>query len=233
MRKFSFCLALTVLSLVSVTAEATWSVIAVDRDSGEIGIAGASCTFDVQGIASIVPGQGAIVVQAASNYFARMTGVDLMEESTIATDILNGMRDEKFEPERQQYGVVTLPKNEVPQVYSGSQISKWSGSKQGKDFAVLGNILVGESVISDAFTAFDGNRKKALAERLMLALTAGARAGGDSRCGEQHARSAFISVFDPQTGAINKLSVHGLEPGGAPAVKLLNAKFKHWHDPKP
>lgn len=222
--KFFFFLILS-LFLTSKTY-ATWSIIAVDRITGEIGIVGASCTFDVQGIASIIPRKGAIVVQAASNYYARMKGVDLTENGATQSEILKAMMDDEFQPEKQQYGLVLLNSGNKPLVYSGSEIKNWNGEKIGNDFAVLGNILTGESVILKAYEAFDKNRDKPLAERLMMALKAGEEAGGDKRCGAQHARSAFISVYNPVEDAIFKISIHGIEEGGQPAVTLLEKKFK-------
>ncbi|MEM9680723.1 MAG: serine hydrolase [Bacteroidota bacterium] len=214
--------------LGSTPSYATWSIIAVDRTTGEIGIVGASCTFDVSGIASIVPRKGAIVVQAASNYFARMKGVDLMESDASLDTILEAMQHKEFSPERQQYGLILLNDDSVPLVFSGEQISDWSGSKIGNDVAVLGNILVDEKVIENAFEAFNTNRDKSLAERLMLALKAGEMAGGDKRCGTQYARSAFISVYNPNDGAILKLAVQGIARGGKPAVSLLHQQFENW-----
>ena len=207
---------------------ATWSIIAVDRKTGEIGIVGASCTFDVSGIASIVPGKGAIVVQAASNYFARMRGVELMYKDANIQEIITAMKDKKFNPEQQQYGIILLNTDASPLVYSGSEINDWNGEKVGSDFAVMGNILPGEEVVLKAYKAFDENRDKSFAERLMLALKAGEEAGGDKRCGTQYARSAFIMVYKPKSGAILKLAVQGIEKGGEPAVTLLNEKFAFW-----
>ncbi|MEP0266330.1 serine hydrolase [Dokdonia sp.] len=215
--------------LISIPSYATWSIIAVDRVTGEIGIIGASCTFDVQGIASIVPKKGAIVVQAGSSYFARMKGVELMMSDSSAEAILSGMRDKEFNPERQQYGVVLLNDSNAPLTYSGQLIKDWNGSKVGDDFAVLGNILVDEMVIKNAFEAFNNDREESFAMRLMSALKAGEMAGGDKRCGLQYARSAFISVYNPKDDAILKLSVHGIEKGGKPAVSLLDQQFKNWN----
>jgi CubicO group peptidase (beta-lactamase class C family) len=214
--------------LTSLPSYATWSIIAVDRITGEIGIVGASCTFDVQGIASIVPKKGAIVVQAGSSYFARMKGVELMMSNASSEAILAAMRNKDFNPERQQYGIILLNDGNAPRIYSGQVIKDWNGSKIGDDFAVFGNILVREEVIEDAFKAFNNGREKSLAERLMLALKAGEIAGGDKRCGLQYARSAFISVYNPNDEAILKLSVHGIEKGGKPAVTLLNQQFENW-----
>ena len=219
---------LGLIILFTTQTYATWSIIAVDRKTGEIGIAGASCTFDVQGIASIVPGRGAIVVQASSSYFARMKGVDLMENNKTITEILAAMRDQRYKPEKQQYGVIVLDQGTKPLVYSGSKISDWSGEMIGADIAVLGNILVGENVLKQALEAFNKNRNKTLAERLMLALRAGEQAGGDKRCGSQYARSAFISVYRPVSGSILKLSVYGIKKGGKPAVTLLAKQFEYW-----
>lgn len=195
----------------------------------EIGIAGASCTFDVSWIGSIEPGKGAVVVQAASNYYAKMRGVTLMENNASAEEIMEAMMSKEFEPELQQYGVILINDNSSPLVYSGSQIKDWNGDMQGDDFAVMGNILASAQVIEKAYKAFDQNRDKSLAERLMLALKAGEEAGGDKRCGTQYARSAFLMVYNPQDGAILKLAVQGIEEGGKPAVTLLNQQFDSWY----
>ncbi len=228
MKKIGISLLLLFTALFTTHCYATWSIIAVDRKTGEIGIVGASCTFDVSGIASIEPEKGAIVVQAASNYFARMEGVSLMENNASAQEILKAMMDEKFKPEQQQYGVIVLKEGTSPLVYSGAEIADWNGEMIGDDFAVMGNILLGEQVVQKAFDAFNQNRDKSLAERLMLALKAGEEAGGDKRCGTQYARSAFIMVYKPLDGAILKLAVQGIQKGGKPAVTLLNQQFDFW-----
>lgn len=228
MKKIGTSLLILLTALFSTHCYATWSIIAVDRRTGEIGIVGASCTFDVSGIASIEPEKGAIVVQAASNYFARMQGVSLMENNASAQEILNAMMAKRFEPERQQYGVILLKEGTSPLVYSGAEIADWNGEMIGDDFAVMGNILLGEQVVEKAFDAFNQNRDKSLAERLMLALKAGEEAGGDKRCETQYARSAFIMVYKPEDGAILKLAVQGIQKGGKPAVTLLNQQFDFW-----
>lgn len=228
-RKYlGICCALMFTIFISTNSYATWSIIAVDHATGEIGIAGASCTFDVQGIASIVPKKGAIIVQAASSYFARMKGVELMMIDASTQQILEAMRHKDFDPEHQQYGVIALDSNAMPLIYSGTLIKDWYGGKVGNDFAVLGNILVSENVIENAYEAFNNSRDKSLAERLMLALKAGEEAGGDKRCGSQYAASAFISVYSPKNGAILKLSVYGIDKGGQPAVTLLAEQFEYW-----
>ena len=229
MKKFKAITTGFLVLIFNISTYATWSIIAVDRNTGEIGIAGASCTFDVSGIASIEPGKGAIVVQAASNYYARMKGVSLMENNATASEILYAMKAKDFEPEKQQYGVLLLEGLTRPLVYSGSEIADWNGEMMDHDFAVMGNILKGEEVVKKAYDAFNQNRDKPLAERLMIALKAGEEAGGDARCGTQYARSAFLMIYQPSHGAIIKLAVQGIEKGKTPAVSLLNEQFDLWY----
>ena len=228
MKKTAISLLIVLTTLFSTHCYATWSIIAVDRKTGEIGIVGASCTFDVSGIASIVPGKGAVVVQAGSSYFARMKGVELMNNGATIEEILEAMMLGEFQPEKQQYGIILLDSSTIPLVYSGSEIQEWNGEKLGNDFSVMGNILPGEQVVLNAHKAFNENRDKPLAERLMLALKAGEEAGGDKRCETQYARSAFIMVYKPKDGAILKLAIQGIEKGGKPAVTLLNEQFDFW-----
>ncbi|MEX1222250.1 MAG: DUF1028 domain-containing protein [Idiomarina sp.] len=57
-------------------------------------------------------------------------------------------------------------------------MNDWRGSKLGDDFAVLGNILVGEEVVNQAYDAFEHARDKAFSNRMMQALKAGEKAGG-------------------------------------------------------
>ena len=219
---------LALVLILPSDAYATWSIIAVDRKTGEAGIAGASCTSDVTGIASVVPGKGVIVVQAASNYFARVQGAGLIDKGVPPDEVLASIRDKQFDPEKQQYGLVTLYDDGAPLVYSGVSISNSQGAKLGADVAALGNTLVGQTVVEDAFQAFDTNRDKPLAERLVLALIAGAKAGGDNRCGVQHARSAFVMVYQPQSDSNLTLAVTGIKLGGKPAVVLLSEQFERW-----
>jgi hypothetical protein len=95
-------LALLGVLITSAYAHATWSIIAVNRATGEVGIAGASCTSHVSGIGEIVPGKGAVVVQAASNGEARKLGVKLLQEGATPAQIIEAMRNERFDPENRK-----------------------------------------------------------------------------------------------------------------------------------
>ena len=111
--------------ITTTNSHATWSIIAVDRTTGEDGIAGASCTYNVQGIGRSIPGKGVVVVQAKSNSNARKLGIKLMGEGVNPEQIIEAIRDKQFDPENQQYGVVVLYNDIAPATYSGKRIINW------------------------------------------------------------------------------------------------------------
>jgi uncharacterized Ntn-hydrolase superfamily protein len=216
--------------LIKVDLYATWSIIAIDNETGEVGMAGASCTRNVRGIGEYVPGKGVVVVQAMSNDYPRELGIKMIREGATAKEIISAMRNNQYDPEKQQYGVIIL-NNDEPETYSGKQISDWNGTMIGKDFAVLGNTLVDENVVNKAFQAYSDAGEKHISERLMLALLAGAKAGGDKRCGKQNATSAFVTVYKPDdkiSSPYINLYVYEMDPGGESAVFLLANEYERW-----
>jgi uncharacterized Ntn-hydrolase superfamily protein len=212
------------LSVLASPLNATWSLIAIDRVTGQIGVAGASCTRNVQGIGAVVPGKGAIIVQAMSSNAARDHGLDLLRKGATAPQIITALRDARFDPENQQYAVLLAASDHPPAAYTGNLVAGWHGVLIGDGVAVQGNILAGERVVTAALAAFRGAEGKTLTERLLAGLVAGAEAGGDRRCGAQHATSAFVTVYnpdDPEPTPHVHVGVYGIEPGGEPAVGRL------------
>ncbi|MDR2897937.1 MAG: DUF1028 domain-containing protein [Spirochaetaceae bacterium] len=177
---------------------ATWSITAVDRETGEVGSAGASWTPMVWVIQGIAPGKGVIAAQAATNEEARLKGIEMLNKGASAEEILSVITDPEFDflYAEQQYGVVSLDGNAA--VYTGSSCLPWAGALIGDGFSVQGNILYGEAVVQAAFDAYEAAlaEGKPLAERLLLALEAGAEQGGDSRSGDLTAMTAYLAVSD-------------------------------------
>lgn len=94
---------------------------------------------------------------------------------------------------------------------------------------VQGNCLVSEEVVKRTLATFQST-KGSLTEKLVRALAAGADAGGDKRCGEQRATSAFVTVYDsiadtPDALPYFYIQVFGIEKGAEPAVALLVKHF--------
>jgi uncharacterized Ntn-hydrolase superfamily protein len=216
-------------SCASSVEYGTWSIAAVDRETGQVGIAGASCTSNVQGIGTIVPGVGAVIVQAMSNKEARAFGLERLRAGETPEAIVEAMKDARFDPQDQQYAVVVLDAEQQPANFTGAATDGWHGAAAANGVTVQGNCLVSEEVVQRTLATFQST-KGCLTEKLVRALAAGADAGGDKRCGEQRATSAFVTVYDsvpdtPDALPYFNIQIFGVEKGGAPAVALLVKHF--------
>jgi uncharacterized Ntn-hydrolase superfamily protein len=191
------------LMLLVNSAKATWSIIIIDPKTREIGIAGASCTYSVYGIGGIVPGKGAVVVQAMSNKSARNKGLQMVLADAAPDEILKAMRAPDFDPENQQYAIVCLSKIDSPMTYTGLETTPDKGTVTTEGVSIQGNTLSNKSMLNKILQAVVKAQKASLPiqDVLMLALEAGAEYGGDKRCGDRKALSAFITVAKPDDDA--------------------------------
>jgi uncharacterized Ntn-hydrolase superfamily protein len=227
----NLCLTIFLLTVFCLPCLATWSIIVVDPKTKEIGIAGASCTVSVYGIGRIMPGKGAIVVQAMSNAFARLEGFKMIMNGATAADILGKLREPQYNPEEQQYAILCLNDVAHPATYTGTKTTDYRGTLTGNGISVQGNTLTNADELQAIFDAAIKAQKDSLPiqDILMLALEAGAKAGGDKRCGERKASSAFVTVSKP--GDFEKhwlnLVIYGNDDH-THAVEALRQKFDDW-----
>jgi uncharacterized Ntn-hydrolase superfamily protein len=213
----------------------TWSLIVLDRETKEIGVAGASCSGYVAGIEGIVPGKGAIVAQAMSNMEAKARGMEMIEAGAAPREIITAITDPKFDPSfaDRQYAVVTFDHLNAPASFTGGEAAPYAGALSGEGISVQGNILASKEVLQAPWDAIQAAQQERLPlyEILMRALEAGGAAGGDTRCGEQRATSAFVKMARPDDGMWNPylyLVVHGVDRGGTNAVMVLRAEYERW-----
>jgi uncharacterized Ntn-hydrolase superfamily protein len=224
------------ISILLLTAQylpsfATWSIIVIDPKTQEIGIAGASCTPSVYGIGAILPGKGAIVVQANGNPFARLQGFRMMIEGATPAAILERLMQPEFDPEQQQYAIISVNDIAHPVTYTGTKTISHAGTRTGNGISVQGNMLTNLGELQAIFDAALKAQKDSLPiqDILMLALEAGARSGGDKRCGERKASSAFVIVAKPDDVEKYWLSliIYGNDDH-THAVEELRQKFNAW-----
>ena len=221
--------------LTSQNSFATWSIIIVDSATGEIGIAGASCTYSVYGIGGIVPGKGAIVDQAMSNMNAKRKGMEMLKSGSSPEEILYVIIDPTFDPgsNLQQYGIVSINHMDKPITFTGGSTHPSRGSYTADGISIQGNTLANENVLKAVYDTVANARKRGLSirETLIKALLAGSEAGGDIRCGRQKASSAFITVMkpgdNPKKPYVN-LVVSGISKGGSNAVSVLENLYLKW-----
>lgn len=223
---------LFLLLFVLTNTYATWSIIVIDSKTKQIGIAGASCTQNVYGIGAIVPGKGAVVVQAMSNYFARVKAFEMIIADAAPSEILNAMMDPQYSPDVQQYAVVTVKYIDSPVIYTGALTSPHKGALTGSGISVQGNTLADSGMLQQVLQTVLKAQEQGLPieEVLMLALEAGAQHGGDKRCGELKASSAFLTVANPTDDRkkpwLNIIVTASAEKVNA--VEVLRQKFNGW-----
>jgi uncharacterized Ntn-hydrolase superfamily protein len=226
-----FCLFVFLFMGTCFRSFGTWSIIVIDPKTKEIGIAGASCTVSVYGIGLIVPGKGAIVVQAMSNSLARLQGFRMIMDGSKPADILEKLRHPDFFPEQQQYSIACLNDFNHPATYTGKENTSYAGTLTGNGISVQGNTLTNPEEIQAIFDAAVKAQKASLPiqDILMIALEAGAKAGGDKRCGDRKASSAFLIVsksYDVEKHWLN-LVISGTDDK-IHAVDALRQKFDSW-----
>lgn len=225
-------LLLLLLTVFVLPSYATWSIIVIDPKTKAIGIAGASCTYSVYGIGAIVPGKGAIVVQAMSNPLARAQGVKMIMADANPEDILKALKDPVFDPEEQQYAIMSVNYPEKPLTYTGTSAPPHKGALTKKGISVQGNTLADsgelEAVLNTAAKAQKDSLR--IEEILMRALEEGAKLGGDKRCGETKASSAFLTVAKPDDDRRHpylNLVIYGTDER-VNAVEALRQKYNKW-----
>lgn len=157
----------------------TYSIVAYDFETCELGVAVQSRYFSV---GSVVPwaeaGVGAIATQSFVNVSYGPRGLELLRKGLRAEEVVKRLIDGDEGRDYRQLGIVDAKGNAA--AYTGAKCLEWAGSKTGKGYSVQGNILASGEVVSAMAEAYEFTRGK-LAERLVAALEAGERAGGDAR----------------------------------------------------
>lgn len=178
---------------------ATFSIVAFDPETKELGVAVASRALAVGSIAPFAKaGIGAISTQAAANVTYGPKGLDMLAEGMSPDQVLEKLLGEDEGRARRQVGIIDAEGN--ARTYTGDGCSDWAGGIAGKNFAVQGNILTGEAVVkamAETFEKAEGD----LGTRMLAAMEAGQAAGGDSR-GRQSA-SILIVLEGRGYGGLN------------------------------
>jgi uncharacterized Ntn-hydrolase superfamily protein len=175
-------------------AVSTFSIVAGDGGTGELGIAVASRFFAV---GAVVPwaraGVGAVATQSYANTTFGWRGLDLLAEGLTPEEVVTVLVRNDDDPGRRQFGIVSS--DGASATYTGTECLAWAGGRSGPDYAIQGNILAGEGVVTSMEKVFL-ETEGTLARRLYAALLAGDAAGGDAR-GRQ---SAALLVVKENAG---------------------------------
>jgi len=171
----------------------TWSIVARDAD-GAFGVAVASRFFAV-GVhcPHARSGVGALCTQALVNPHYGARGLDLLSENVSPPDAIASLVRADDGREHRQVHLIDAKGRMA--AHTGSACIDWCGHFAGEDYSVAGNMLAGPDVIANTARAFEDAQGLPLAERLLAALDAGERAGGDKR-GKQAAALRIHTTED-------------------------------------
>ena len=192
---------LSIVLLLSTYSWGTFSIVAVDTETGEVGSAGGSCIAGSIIISDIHISQGVIHTQSyyhptnqnnASNYMNQGYSPQEIIDYLVENDVANN-------PGIRQYGVVDLENNGRSASFTGDACGDWRGHLNGNTYAIQGNILLGPEVL-DQMEANFLNTNGPLSHKLMAALQGAKIPGADTRCLDEgiSTLSSFIRVAKPE-----------------------------------
>jgi uncharacterized Ntn-hydrolase superfamily protein len=181
----------------------TFSIVARDPDTGDLGCAVAS-KFPAVGavVPTVLAGVGAIASQSFVNARYGPDGMALLQRGVPPDEVVRRLTDADDGRGVRQLGVVDA--SGAASSYTGTECLEWAGGAVGEGYAIQGNILASADVIAAMESAWLGGVGLALGDRLVDALQAGDRAGGDRR-GRQSAALIVQRVGAGYGGATGQL----------------------------
>ncbi|MDZ7740482.1 MAG: DUF1028 domain-containing protein [Bacteroidota bacterium] len=240
MKKLLFFM-LLISTSIFLQSQDTFSIIALDTITGEIGGAGASCIDDnaiaggVLIINDIIPGRGGIHTQAYWRPQNQQNAHDRMVEGMSPQEIIDWLieNDVQNYPAIRQYGIVDFDSDGHPRsaAFTGSQCDDYKNHIIGPNYAIQGNILLGQQILDSMEMRFL-NTEGMLAEKLMAALQGANVPGADTRCmGEGvSSLSAFVRVAQTSDtmgtyfcDLVVPETPYGIEP-----IDSLQVLFDNW-----
>ena len=203
----------------------TYSVVAVDDDTGAFGVAVASKALCV---GAHVPwgsaGIGACATQAWHDLRYGYEGLALLEAGCSAASVVQTLTHGDPVAPNRQLGIVDR-RGRVAS-YTGSRCLPWAGGMCGRSYAVQGNLLAGPQVVETMADAYEAGTGLPFTVRLVQALVAGDEAGGDRR-GRQ---SAALKVWRADsTGAPGDVIADlRVDDAPLPVHRLLELLSVYW-----
>lgn len=226
------------LCSASVYAQHTFSIVAIDAATGEVGSAGATClrgdllTRGAMIISQLAPGKGAINAQATvciPNTNAQNGRDNLlsgMDAQNVLKQLLINDACSFGDTSTRQYGIVSIDAQNKISVasFTGKGCMAYANHITGENYSIQGNILLGQKVL-DSIEARFKRAKGSLAFRLMEALQGAKMVGADSRCAPlgTSSQSAFVRVAKPgdkEDEPSFELAVYDMEDGIEPIDSL-------------
>jgi uncharacterized Ntn-hydrolase superfamily protein len=173
----------------------TYSIVARDPETGQLGVAVQSHWFSVGAtVPWVEAGVGAVATQSLTDISYGPLGLDLMRAGKSADQALRGLLETDDNPQWRQVGMIDASGERA--VHTGRMCIREAGHVAGDNFICMANLMERDTVWDAMARAFK-NTQGDLAERLLAALEAAQQEGGDIR-GRQSA--AIVVVTGEPTG---------------------------------
>jgi uncharacterized Ntn-hydrolase superfamily protein len=224
----------------TLNAQDTFSIVAVDTVTGEIGSAGASCVGPFGGVGAfilsdVIEGIGAIHTQASYNATNQQNARNRMLEGLSPQEIIDWLvaNDAQNNPHIRQYGIVDLTRNGESAAYTGVNCIDYKNHETGPGYSIQGNILMGQIIIDTMHTVYLLHSGEPIADRLMKTLEAAKIIGADTRCAVRgtSSQSGFVKVVRIGDGNAPYLQLVVPDtPVGTDPIDVLRTQFNEWKD---
>ena len=201
----------------------TWSIILRERDTGRIAVSVATKFFAVGArVPYVAPRKGAVCTQALVNPLYGPQGLRLIEAGVGAADVTRLLTDADAGRAHRQLHVLGADGRFA--AYTGAECVPWCGHWTGDDFSVAGNMLAGPQVVAETVRVLRERSDLDLPRRMIAAMKAGERAGGDKR-GKQ---SAALVIYGDQDWSELDLRVDDHIEPLLELARLENASRERW-----
>lgn len=244
--KVIFFISSFIFSMIISTsyAQDTFSIVAIDTITGEVGSAGASCVdmsnfpgYDDDFLGELFPALGAINTQAYYHPTNQANARERMNLGDTPGQIIDWLieNDVSGQPQIRQYGIVAMVDESCESAaHTGTSTNNYKNHVLGPNYSIQGNILLGQEIL-DSMEARFLNAQGDLACKLMAALQGANVVGADTRCSAYGTSSlfAFVKVAQPDDifGEPSfKLSVRTSAGDNIEPIDSLQIMFDEVHD---
>ena len=244
MKKLMILILLATFVIQSANSQDTFSIVAVDFVTGEVGSAGASCVDLDQAelpnddfLGQLIPNVGAINTQAYYILANQTNATNRMNLGETPNQIISWLvaNDVESQPQFRQYGIAAII-NGSPEAaaHTGASTDNYKNHIVGSYYSIQGNILLGQEVLDSMESRFL-NESGDLACKLMAALQGANMIGADTRCSSNGTSSlfAFVKVAQPTDVFGNpsfNVSVRTANNSGVEPIDSLQTKFDLVHN---
>ncbi len=168
----------------------TFSIVARDPETGEMGVAVQSHWFSVgTSVSWAEAGVGAVATQSFTNKSFGIRGLNLLRSGLTAQQALDSLLKDDEGRDVRQVAIIDSKGNVA--THTGKSCIDYASHIQGNNFSVQSNMMLTDKVPAAMADTFEKRKGRSLADRLIIALEAGQKAGGDIR-GKQSAAIIIV-----------------------------------------